>query len=69
MQVAAAGIGVPVIQVKVEMARTDFPVSQGSGGSWGAPNTSVAIDRALLIMPPPPDDPQVFRAVLDLPAA
>jgi xanthine dehydrogenase YagR molybdenum-binding subunit len=45
-QVAAAGLGVPVAQVTMEMARTEFPVSQGSGGSWGAPNTSVAIDRA-----------------------
>jgi xanthine dehydrogenase YagR molybdenum-binding subunit len=45
-QVAAAGLGVPVAQVKVELARTDYPVTQGSGGSWGAPNTSIAIDRA-----------------------
>jgi xanthine dehydrogenase YagR molybdenum-binding subunit len=45
-QVAAAGLGVPVSQVKVELARTEFPLSQGSGGSWGAANTSVATDRA-----------------------
>ena len=45
-QVAASGLGVPVSQVSVELARTDYPASQGSGGSWGASNTSVAIDRA-----------------------
>ena len=45
-QVAASGLGVPVSQVSVELARTDYPPSQGSGGSWGASNTSVAIDRA-----------------------
>lgn len=45
-QVAGAALGVPVEQVKVELARTDFPRGWGAGGSWGAANTSVAVDRA-----------------------
>ncbi|MDB5541099.1 MAG: aldehyde oxidase and xanthine dehydrogenase family protein [Devosia sp.] len=45
-QVAAAALGVPVSQVTVELASTDHPSSMGSGGSWGAANTSVATDRA-----------------------
>ncbi|HVY51617.1 MAG TPA: molybdopterin cofactor-binding domain-containing protein, partial [Devosia sp.] len=45
-QVAAAALGVPVAQVRVELGRTDLPRGAGSGGSWGAANTTVAIDRA-----------------------
>ena len=45
-QVAAEALGVTVDQVKVELARTDFPRGWGSGGSWGAGNTTVATDRA-----------------------
>jgi xanthine dehydrogenase YagR molybdenum-binding subunit len=49
-QIAAAGLGVPVNQVQVRLARTEFPKSEGSGGSWGASNTSVATDRACQIL-------------------
>jgi xanthine dehydrogenase YagR molybdenum-binding subunit len=45
-QVAGEALGVPVEQVKVELARTDYPRGWGSGGSWGAANTTVAVDRA-----------------------
>ncbi|WP_423065036.1 molybdopterin cofactor-binding domain-containing protein [Devosia sp. CN2-171] len=49
-QVAATALGVGVEQVKVELARTNFPRSEGSGGSWGSGNTSVAVDRACQIL-------------------
>lgn len=45
-QIVGAALDVPVSQVKVELARTDYPRGWGSGGSWGAANTSVAVDRA-----------------------
>jgi xanthine dehydrogenase YagR molybdenum-binding subunit len=45
-QVAAAGLNVPVEQVRVELGRSDHPKGWGSGGSWGAGNVSVATDRA-----------------------
>jgi xanthine dehydrogenase YagR molybdenum-binding subunit len=45
-QVAAQALGVPVERVKVELARSDLPKSAGSGGSWGATNLCVAVDRA-----------------------
>ena len=32
--------------MSVELARSDLPVSPGSGGSWGAANTSNAVHRA-----------------------
>jgi xanthine dehydrogenase YagR molybdenum-binding subunit len=45
-QVAAEALGVPMSQVRVELARTDHPKGHGAGGSWGAANTTVATDRA-----------------------
>jgi len=45
-QVAAAALGVPVGQVRVELARSTLPRGNGAGGSWGSGNTSVSIDRA-----------------------
>ena len=45
-QVAADALGVPVGRVGVELARSDLPVSPGSGGSWGAANSSNAVHRA-----------------------
>jgi xanthine dehydrogenase YagR molybdenum-binding subunit len=45
-QVAAQALGVPVERVKVELARSDLPKSAGAGGSWGATNVCVAVDRA-----------------------
>ena len=45
-QVAAESLGLPLAQIDVQLARSDLPVSGGSGGSWGAANTSVALQRA-----------------------
>jgi xanthine dehydrogenase YagR molybdenum-binding subunit len=45
-QVAAEGLDLPLDRVRVELGRSEFPVSAGSGGSWGAGNTSVAVHRA-----------------------
>ena len=45
-QVAAECLGVPVERVRVELGRSEYPVSSGSGGSWGAANTCVATHRA-----------------------
>jgi xanthine dehydrogenase YagR molybdenum-binding subunit len=45
-QVAAERLGVEVAQVRVELARTDYPKGWGAGGSWGSGNTAVATDAA-----------------------
>jgi xanthine dehydrogenase YagR molybdenum-binding subunit len=45
-QLTAEALGVPLERVNVELARSDLPKSAGSGGSWGATNTCVAVDRA-----------------------
>jgi len=45
-QVAADGLGLPPERVRVELGRSEFPVSMGSGGSWGAANSSTAVHRA-----------------------
>jgi xanthine dehydrogenase YagR molybdenum-binding subunit len=45
-QVAAEGLGLPMDRVRVELGRSDFPVSSGTGGSWGAANSSTAVYRA-----------------------
>jgi len=45
-QVAAEELGLPVDRVRVELGRSELPTSAGSGGSFGASNTSVAIHRA-----------------------
>jgi xanthine dehydrogenase YagR molybdenum-binding subunit len=45
-QVAGEFLGVPIDRITVMLARSDLPPTPGSGGSWGAPNTSVAIYRA-----------------------
>lgn len=45
-QVAAESLGVPHRMVTVELARTGLPPSPGSGGSWGAANSSNAVHRA-----------------------
>jgi xanthine dehydrogenase YagR molybdenum-binding subunit len=36
---------VQIERVRVELGRADFPVSGGSGSSWGAANTSSAVRR------------------------
>jgi xanthine dehydrogenase YagR molybdenum-binding subunit len=45
-QVAAEALGLPIERVRVEIGNSDFPESFGSGGSWGAANSSVALHRA-----------------------
>jgi xanthine dehydrogenase YagR molybdenum-binding subunit len=45
-QVAAEALELPVERVRVELGDSDFPPSYGSGGSWGASNSSVATYRA-----------------------
>ncbi|MGW7575538.1 molybdopterin cofactor-binding domain-containing protein [Streptomyces sp. NPDC054765] len=45
-QVAADGLGLPPDRVRVELGRSEFPASWGSGGSWGATNSSTAVHRA-----------------------
>jgi xanthine dehydrogenase YagR molybdenum-binding subunit len=45
-QVAAERLGLPVDQVRVELGRSDLPASWGSGGSWGASSSAVAVYRA-----------------------
>jgi xanthine dehydrogenase YagR molybdenum-binding subunit len=45
-QVAADALGLPLDRVRVELGSSDFPAGSGSGGSWGAPNSSVAVHRA-----------------------
>lgn len=45
-QVAAEALDLPIDRVRVELGHSDFPVSWGSGGSWGACNSSTAVHRA-----------------------
>jgi xanthine dehydrogenase YagR molybdenum-binding subunit len=49
-QVAADGLGLPPERVRVELGRSEFPVSSGSGGSWGAANSATALHRACVEM-------------------
>jgi xanthine dehydrogenase YagR molybdenum-binding subunit len=49
-QVAAEGLGLPPDRVRVELGRSEFPLSAGSGGSWGAANTSTAVHRACVAL-------------------
>jgi xanthine dehydrogenase YagR molybdenum-binding subunit len=45
-QVAADRLGLPLDRVRVELGRSDLPASMGSGGSWGASSSSIAVYRA-----------------------
>src|SRR5258708_15682167 len=45
-QIAADALGLPVDRVRVELGRSEFPQSWGSGGSWGASNSGTAVLRA-----------------------
>jgi xanthine dehydrogenase YagR molybdenum-binding subunit len=45
-QVAAQELGTDAADVQVLLGDSDYPVSAGSGGSWGAANSSVAVARA-----------------------
>jgi xanthine dehydrogenase YagR molybdenum-binding subunit len=46
MQVVADTLGLPPDRVRIELGHSDFPTSWGSGGSWGASNSSVAVHQA-----------------------
>jgi xanthine dehydrogenase YagR molybdenum-binding subunit len=39
-QTASEYLGIPVEQIKVELGDSDFPITPGSGGSWGAASYS-----------------------------
>jgi xanthine dehydrogenase YagR molybdenum-binding subunit len=45
-QVAAEELGLPIDRVRVELGRSDFPTSWGSGASWGASNSCTALHHA-----------------------
>jgi xanthine dehydrogenase YagR molybdenum-binding subunit len=45
-QVAADALGIPVSRVTVQLGNSDFPETAGSGGSWGAGNSSIAVHHA-----------------------
>jgi xanthine dehydrogenase YagR molybdenum-binding subunit len=45
-QVAAEALDLPVERVRVGLGRSEYPLSSGSGGSFGASNSSNAVHRA-----------------------
>jgi xanthine dehydrogenase YagR molybdenum-binding subunit len=45
-QTAAEMMGVPIGQVTVKLGDSDFPVSAGSGGQWGANNSTAGLYAA-----------------------
>ncbi|NVB79095.1 MAG: xanthine dehydrogenase family protein molybdopterin-binding subunit [Kofleriaceae bacterium] len=49
-QVAAQALGYPLHRVRVELGDSEFPTSPGSGGSWGACNSTTAAYRACLAL-------------------
>ena len=49
-QVAAERLGLPVDHVRVELGRSDLPTTWGSGGSWGASSSAIAVYRACEVL-------------------
>lgn len=49
-QVAAEVLGVELSAIDVMMAHTSLPTGGGSGGSWGASNTTAALHQACLAL-------------------
>ncbi len=49
-QVAADALGIPASRVSVHLGSSDFPESSGSGGSWGAGNSSIAVHAACVAL-------------------
>jgi xanthine dehydrogenase YagR molybdenum-binding subunit len=45
-QIAAYCLGLPLDRVRIELGRSDLPTSWGSGGSWGASSSGMAVYRA-----------------------
>ncbi len=49
-QIASETLGIPVERVRVELGDSDLPESAGSGGSFGASNSTTAAHRACLAL-------------------
>ncbi|MEV6700420.1 xanthine dehydrogenase family protein molybdopterin-binding subunit [Streptomyces sp. NPDC051453] len=49
-QVAADGLGLPPDRVRIELGRSEFPTSWGSGGSWGAASSGNAVHGACMAL-------------------
>jgi xanthine dehydrogenase YagR molybdenum-binding subunit len=49
-QVAAETLGLPLDRVRVEIGHSDYPPGAGSGGSFGASNTCVAVYNACVAL-------------------
>jgi xanthine dehydrogenase YagR molybdenum-binding subunit len=49
-QVAAETLGIPLERVRVEIADSNYPPGAGSGGSFGATNTCVAVYNACVAL-------------------
>jgi xanthine dehydrogenase YagR molybdenum-binding subunit len=49
-QVASDALQLPMTRVRVELGHSEFPESAGSGGSWGAANTSNAVHRGCKVL-------------------
>ncbi|HEY9228211.1 MAG TPA: xanthine dehydrogenase family protein molybdopterin-binding subunit [Gemmatimonadaceae bacterium] len=49
-QVAAEALELPVDRVRVELGNSNYPPSAGSGGSWGASNSAIAVHRACIAL-------------------
>lgn len=47
-QTAAEMMGVPLASVEVRLGSSDFPVSAGSGGQWGAANATAGVYAACM---------------------
>jgi xanthine dehydrogenase YagR molybdenum-binding subunit len=47
-QTAAEMMGIPLEQVEVRLGDSDFPVSAGSGGQWGANNSTAGVYAACI---------------------
>jgi xanthine dehydrogenase YagR molybdenum-binding subunit len=66
-QVAAEMLNVDISEIDVALAHTSLPKGGGSGGSWGAPNTSAALHDAclkLIEQANVPAGPQFIREAL-----
>lgn len=49
-QVAAETLGLPIEKVNVRLGDSDFPLSAGSGGSWGANSASAGVYAACMAL-------------------
>lgn len=62
-QVAAETLGVPLERVRVQLGDSEHPASFGSGGSWGAANSSVAVHRACIALKQKLSDPSHSHSI------